>query len=683
MSNKKKPLSFTLYDLERASTQKSYKLYEELIIELLNFMDQRINIETLYRTDSIGNLACMHQGLTPLNNQMTLNEKQDIYSRLAATITSFLSDTHHTPNDTVFIHFIIFKNYIAKIFYLSCYANMDHIMLNRDLVDGNFGLKLKTELDIKYLYACLTLNTDIAFDARQLANALPYFGMYWYLGMLYRFQHPYNKQIESNFNKVFEAHPVIKDMELDSTAAELTAAPWMLCSYLDRSDRHEMKASINIAIENWVTTKLISPGMKKKVADYITKTSGIKKIVVLSEHYSSQHAMYRCYHPELKLLKEKFHVTLVSDPTEYDKLSSQDFDNIINIKDTAEDMSDVIKKIIKLEPDLIFFPSLGMAKWTIPLANVRLAKYQMMCYGHPASAFSKYIDFSYSSEPKEEWDFQQFCMEKIVPVYPGKDFIWEPHPEYKPLDTHKPNDGVVRIAINSSLPKITPRFIHMCQLLLEHSSIPIEFNFFLISHDLAFEKSVIARLNGAIRVHPPTDYMSYMNRLSNCDLAIGTFPFGGSNTNTDLALLGIPKVFYSEGCGIASYADQTALEKLNLPEILTPESEGELLANLIYLIHDNSMRNELSDKIKSSNPYKLFYAQKTNKDAEASCKLVSAIHWIEENHSAQKMNKPNKDHVNLSEKSVDSLNQEEGQAGIDLGDQLSQLILDTIKKNKY
>ena len=125
--------------------------------------------------------------------------------------------------------------------------------------------------------------------------------------------------------------------------------------------------------------------------------------------------------------------------------------------------------------------------------------------------------------------------------------------------------------------------------------------------------------------------MSYMEKLATCDLAIGTFPFGGSNTNTDVALLGIPKVFYSEGCGLASYSDQTALEKLNPPEILTPQSEGDLLANLIYLIHNKPLRDQLSNEIKQSDPYKLFYTQKSDKKAEKSCKLVDVIKWIQEN----------------------------------------------------
>mgnify|MGYP000339035468 CR=1 FL=1 len=650
MPNKNKTLTFTLFDLERAITQRNFTLYEEKFIELLNFMDHHTDIESHYKINTDGHLTTTRQGLSPLHNQMTFSEKQDIYSRLATTITYYLSDPVHIPSDETLIHFIIFKNYIANIFYMSCFANMDHILFNRGLVDANFTLQLKTEHDIKYLYTCLTLNTTIAFDAKQLAEAVPNFGMYWYLGMLYGFHHPYNERIESNFNKVYEAHHILKDMIFDSTAAELAASPWMLCSYLDRNDRHDIKVSINTALQQWISSKELTSSIQKQIHRYVAKTDKITKVVILSEQYTSPHAMYRCYHPEFKILKEHYDVTLIADASKYDELSSKDFNRIININDTAQNISSIVKKIIQLEPDLIIFPSLGMAKWTIPLANMRLAKYQMMCYGHPASACSEFIDYSYCSEPKAGWNFQQFCMETIVPVYQGKAFIWEPHPEYIPITTEKVNDGVVRIAINSSLPKITPRFIEMCRLLIEHSTVPIEFNFFLVSHNIAFEKSIINRLGPSNKVHPPADYMTYMKNLSVCDLAIGTFPFGGSNTNTDIALLGIPKVFYSEGCGLASYSDQTALEKLNPPDILMPSTEGELLANLIYLIHDSNLRGELSQQIKDADPYQLFYTHKTDKSAEESCKLVDVIHWIEnapQPNTAQHTKTASSDSANL------------------------------------
>lgn len=641
MSNEIKPLPFSLFDIERTIAQRDYSKFEENIIELLSYIDNRYEIDSTIKTDEDGKTVCSHQGLVPFTNQLPFNEKVDLYSRLAAAITTYLSDSKYVPKDEVLVRFVIYKTHIANIFYLSCYGNTDHILFNRGLLDTNLSLNLKTDQDIKFLYACLSLNSHIKFNVELLVNAIPLWGMYWYLGLLYGQQHSFNNLIESNLNTIVDSHPLIRNMVFDATAVELSVAPWMLCSYHDRDNRHEIKKSINVAIQKWINGKQLPPGALKKVSRYIDKTTNIKKIVVLSEQYTSIHAMYRCYHPELKILKENYHVTLISAPQNYDELSKKDFHEVIDVEDNVDSITTVVSKIANLEPDLIFFPSLGMAKWTIPCANMRLAKYQIMCYGHPASAFSQYIDYSYCSEPRPEWNFQQFCMEKIVPVYQGRDFIWEPHPDYKEGIDQKPHDGIVRIAVNSSLPKISLRFINLCKLLLAHSSTPLEFNFFLTSHNTPFEKSVFARLGSAVKVYPAADYLTYMKNLSRCDLAIGTFPFGGSNTNTDVALLGIPKIFYSEECGIASYSDQTALEKLDLPEILTPKSEAELLANLIYLIHNEPLRKELSTNIKNAKPYDLFYPQKSNASAESSCRLVNVIQWIEQHEEEKHVNATN------------------------------------------
>ena len=624
-----KALSFSLFDLERAIAQHDYTKLENNFMDFFEFVENGYNIESSIHKNSDGKLTYSHQGLIPFTDQMHYNEKLDLYSRLASVITSYLSDSKYTPPNDVLVRFVIYKTRITNIFYLSCYGNMDHILFNQNLLDESLSLNLKTEQDIKLFYACLSLNSKIQFDPEQLVNAIPYWGMYWYLGLLYGNRHSYNQQIEDNFNKVVDAHSLIETMEFDATSVELSFAPWMLCSYLDREDRHEIKKSINIAIEAWVKKK-IPIGITKRVSRYTEQTTKIKKIAILSEHYTSKHAMYRCYHPELSLLKNRYHVTLVTANNRYDAISAQDFHEIIEVPDTVEEISSTAAKIAKLEPDLIIFPSLGMAKWTIPFANMRLAKYQMMCYGHPASAFSEYIDFSYNSDLRKEWDFQKFCMEKIIPVYRTTDFTWSPHPDYKPLPDKKPHDDIVRIAINSSLPKITSRFINLCQILQAHSTVKIEFNFFLISIDTGFEKSLLSKLGHNIKVYPPTDYMTYMGNLARCNLAIGTFPFGGSNTNIDLALLGIPKAIYGEKCGLASYADEGALARLDLPSILISQSESELLANLIYLIHNKPLLEEISNNIKESNPYDLFYNQKNTNKLDDNCKFLSSIRWIEE-----------------------------------------------------
>src|SRR5690606_39240837 len=120
-------------------------------------------------------------------------------------------------------------------------------------------------------------------------------------------------------------------------------------------------------------------------------------------------------------------------------------------------------------------------------------------------------------------------MEKLVPIFQSES-NYEPHPDFSPeaIQRKRLNDGIVRIAINSSLAKISSRIINLCRLLVEHSSVPLEFHFFMVHNrswkNLAFEKSLKKRIGPNIVVHDPQPYLKYMDNLAVCDLAIGTFP---------------------------------------------------------------------------------------------------------------------------------------------------------------
>ena len=335
--------------------------------------------------------------------------------------------------------------------------------------------------------------------------------------------------------------------------------------------------------------------------------------------------MYRCYHKSILELKKHYHLTLVSSEKDYDKESIKDFDDVIQVNDKVEDTNKTISKVLNLKPDMIIYTSLGMAKWTIPLCNTRLAKHQAMCYGHPASAVSKFIDYGIAAAFPVGPDYQTFLTEKLIMT--GTTTHMKRVNGYIPCAKTGNNDDIVRIAINSSVPKISQRFVNLLILIKLHSSLPIEFHFYLIKPSLAFEKSMYSKLGPSAIFHQPKPYNEYMESLSSCDLALGTFPFGGSNTNIDLALLGIPKIIYTEDSGLASYSDRGISMQLCLPEELHTSSEGELLTTIIYLIHDSVERERLSNLIKQKDLDELVF--RDNQD-DADHMLTNAIQFIKE-----------------------------------------------------
>src|SRR5690606_25739549 len=208
------------------------------------------------------------------------------------------------------------------------------------------------------------------------------------------------------------------------------------------------------------------------------------------------HAMHRCYHPRIRDLQDNYELILVTAPADYDEVSAQDFHSVVEVRDSTGDIAETVKAIAKLEPDMIFWPSVGMSKWTILLSNLRIARYQVMAYGHAASALSRHMAYVICGVVANGGsnDHQRVVQAILVPVF-QRERNYQPHPDFTQEMKRKPlNDGTVRIAINSSLAKISYRFINLCTLLAQHSTVPLEFHFFM-GHsrgwkNIALEKSL-------------------------------------------------------------------------------------------------------------------------------------------------------------------------------------------------
>lgn len=629
------PLTFSIQDLERLVSQRNYDQFFSRLQELLTYLDKGgMAIQQLKRLES-GQVQATTGGLNPLHSLLSYEEKLDWVNRLAVAISSYLSDTSHEHSTKSLRILTLFKTSLSEIFFISSYGSMDHILFNRGLMNENYELQVRTAKDIEYLVACLSMQTKINLDYAMLmeaSNEIGDLGHLAYLALLYMHEHPFGETAYDNLKKALDSQQALLtlDPNCDDYFIELMLNPWMGCSYWDVENRHQLKRTFNQLIQRWLDRKL-SPGLKKRMAENAARTGKVKRIVVASEKYKSNHAMYRCYHSRIQALRGNYELILVTAPDDYDEVSAKDFDRVVEIDEGVTNITETAKELVKLEPDMIFFPSLGMSKWTVLLANLRIARYQVMAYGHPASAFSEHIDFGMCDTLIDESAFQPFLLEKLIPPAQNKT-NFDPHPHYSPELRRTPStDNVVRIAINSSLSKISTRIINLCKILIDHSSVALEFHFFMVHNrgfkNLAFEKWLKRRLGNHVAVHNPAPYQAYMENLAKCDMALGTFPFGGSNTNVDLMLLGIPKIIYTEGSDLASFADFYVMKEFDLPDLLLAESEGELLAAAIYLIHNASERERLSQSILAQDPSSRLFS---SEDSTLKDSLVAQFRWVEQ-----------------------------------------------------
>lgn len=627
-------LSLNIPHFEHYAFRKDYKAVFGIIKAMFEHVTQGNSLEARPAFNERGEeVGFSTLGFPPLVESDPLQKKCEWYQRIATVITIYLSDPEYLHSKEELAYINLLKPTLQDLFYLSSYGSMDHILWHRGIVDENNNLNLSANNAVEYLIACHTIFSGIKIDYKKLVGSYPSQALNGYIGLLTQFNHPYNEKATQNFTELFAQHEVLSQVGAPTVSHVARIIPgWMGCSYWDTNNRHDFKRSANTMIKNWLENSL-SPGTKKLISKIESSPPRpIKRIVVAMEKYGHRHAMYRCYHSRIVRLKDEYEVILVSAENDFDDISKADFDQTVIVSNEISKIDKTARTILKLEPDLLLYPSLGMANWSIVTSNLRLAPIQAMSFGHPASAYNDTIDYALLGGTDGP-DYQPFINEKLVP---GRLIKPPPvlHPEYRASFKRQPhNDGTIRIAINSSLPKISPRVIALCQVLERESSKKLEFHFFAAinrgAQFSAFNKSVVQRLASPAIVHPVMPYVRYMDALSKIDLAIGSFPFGGSNTNIDLFLLGVPKVIYSEGSGIASYTDYAALKAIGLEKMLNCESEASLVAKCIYLIHNDNHRESISQLMLESRK-KLDF----NQSNTSSIQFVDAIKWIEQDVEA-------------------------------------------------
>jgi hypothetical protein len=124
-----------------------------------------------------------------------------------------------------------------------------------------------------------------------------------------------------------------------------------------------------------------------------------------------------------------------------------------------------------------------------------------------------------------------------------------------------------------------------------------------------------------------------MKELNQCALAFGTFPFGGSNTNVDLSVLGIPKLIKQDHTDLAGYTDAAVSSIVGEVGFIACENEAGFMANAIYLIHDSKARKQIVEKMKSAGVWQKLVTEESEGSSDYLLDVLSFIEGGVDNHS--------------------------------------------------
>ena len=402
----------------------------------------------------------------------------------------------------------------------------------------------------------------------------------------------------------------------------LLAAAWMHCSYGIREDRHEFKAALN----RWMARSLAEAGLGSNTDLATPALKERPRLVIVAEVLWQGHAMFRCYGDRIRRLKERFETILVARNVDLDDAASELVDRTATFPEGTAQVDQMAEHIRRLEPDLIYYPSVGMAAWAVALANLRLAPIQFMTPGHPATSATETMDYLFLTrnlvgEPASYSERVVICGEG-QPRHVSYESIEVP--EYRREEPGAP----VNIAIPAYSMKLSWPLLDALRTIDREASRPIEWHFFPNESGLIRQhiRVVMERLFDRVRVYARAPYERYLAWLGQCQLSVGTFPFAGSNSNVDLLRIGIPRVVM-QGRQSMERADVAALARFDGLSSLVTEDRDAFVKRTVTLVDNADERDQLSAQILSQDPTARLLGE-----SESGAPFLEAVWFIYRHH---------------------------------------------------
>ena len=602
-------LIFSLERFERLVHQRDHELAARELLSLLNWLDSHYGawgeIGTLASNDKTRDRADMH-----------------IITRTVAAISSLFADPEFKINLQGWGNYVFYHRWLTILFGASAFNNADHVLhLMKNANSGKGELTLDDTALIKFslLYSGdsnIPLQAEILWEKnKRLAAGL-------FLAMLSS-RLISSQQAMDKKEWLLEWLPEkLKEIELHDSLLPYVHDVWMHCSYAFTPEKHNIKAALNKMFRE----RLLATGCSESISSKKRIIKDKPTMVIPLEWYTSKHAMYRCYSPRIKSLKNKFRVVAIATSVVIDDISRQDFDEVIEIERAPVlQQVDIAAKIIsEIKPDIIYYPSIGMQLMVVALSTLRLAPIQSMGLGHPASSRSDEIDYVITR--KDVIGDPERYSERIVAVPNDSMPHTIPHNAIRIEPTIDKDPNIVKIAITASVMKINSSFLSACKKIDQQCKNDIEFHFF-VGHGIGISRHYIANnidqyLPHTV-IHPHLEYGAYITKLNMCDMFINPFPFGNANGIVDTSRQGLPGVCL-DGAEVHSHADGVFFSLLGLPKWTITDSIDKYIKATIRLADNHKERVKLSNILLSNNPDEVFFNGDTKKFLNSMWKIYTS-----------------------------------------------------------
>lgn len=589
--------------LERAVFQRQTKQGVQLLLQLLQQMSTQRS----------------PYGILPPTS--TPEERRAAYTRIAAMISALVCSPDFLI-DLAQIEFLAGrKPMLEAIFELSGYEGPFHLLRYNGTrnQDGSVMLRANQVFVLSLFYSLDALPPELIQGVLKLPpdQLLPLL-LGWFTAP---FVH--HERGEQNRSILIEHCSQIESASPTQGIVQAMTSAWMHCSYADHPRKHDIKRSLN---EVWRRLNKMG-GLKSRASE--RRVVEKPTLLICAERMTSGHAMHRSYAASLQQLRGKFKTICMATQGFITADTHELFDEV-SVLETGVPLQEIGARIVRMAPDVIYYPSLGMSEWTQMTSNQRFAPIQLMTLGHPAPAMMDTMDYALvqAGHGEAAWEFGRMVIERqawgqFAPVSESINFAVETEPF---------DDGRLHIAVNSSLMKLSPRFLALCERIEAEVKRPVHFHFFASAAGVMYDRirQVFERRFRYFTLEPARHYQAFLNVLARCDLALAAFPFGNTNSTVDTCLLGIPTVAYYAN-EVLSIGDRDVMRLVGLPSWLVATDDEAYFETAMKLIHDDAARKAIVDQLKATDvKAALFQPPRPEDETE----FVDAVDWIYRNHEA-------------------------------------------------
>ncbi|NJB69512.1 hypothetical protein GGQ74_003223 [Desulfobaculum xiamenense] len=524
----------------------------------------------------------------------TTGPPTESYTRIASAAQALLCDPQFKLDDKRFIRLTLRKRNLDALFAISAFGSTQPLLARSGMVDAErIGSAANgAQGGLRLFLAALTAGSRTGVNFPAVFEAAPVEALGTCLALLSSrvvASDPAHSRREglTQLGRLFD-RITPPDWMLD-----LARSAMMLCSYATNPRRHAVKPHLNGLLRRWLAARGLAERVGAPPTAAPPRPTREKPLVLVAvEVMPPDHAMFRCYAPAIRQLRERFRVEglLVAPVAER---TAELFDAVHTVSPNPNDFPATVATADALCPDVLWFPSLGMRTWTSLLANLRIAPAQVVTPGHPATSCAACADWMIlgSSIALEGTPLS----EKIA-VLDAPGMPWAVHAALPdlPAPPHA-NRSRSTVAVNARTMKLNLPFLRVCADIATRCARPVDVHFFPAETGarLYHIASEIRRVLPTAHVHAAMPYADYLHQLAACDLLLCAFPFGGSNSTADALLAAVPAVAML-GPQPHERTDARALAAAGLPDSLVARTPEQYTSIAVDLLNDDAKRTALA-----------------------------------------------------------------------------------------